>query len=107
MADLTDDQLDRIERMLEGAARPELAVWRHRIPHLVAEIRRLRDEAVTLRRAWRIEGDGLREHLARAEGEVDRLRDGIHRVLDMSPRSEAARNDALRALLDDQEAGRG
>lgn len=44
MADpMSELELDMIERMVVGVARPELAVWRHKIPRLVGEVRRLRE----------------------------------------------------------------
>lgn len=44
MSDLSDRELDMVDRMLadDGDMRPQPATWRYLIPRLVAEIRRRR-----------------------------------------------------------------
>lgn len=80
---MSDDDLQRIERVLALSARPEHAYWRHTIPRLVAEVRALRAERHELASALVAAAQHERSRLATADHQRD-LADGW---LDLARRS--------------------
>lgn len=75
MTRLSDDDLDRIEAH-DGVFASEY------VRALVAEVRALREEAVQLRRGWRVEGDSARTHIDRLTSERDAAHDAIRQHRD-------------------------
>lgn len=113
MADLTDDQLDRIEAHARGGLPP--GDGEHYVSLLVAEVRRLR-EAVGYRderlARWKSVWRRGRDHRLTTEAERDRLLDGIREVIGYGVVFDAKGTHSkrvvrrLQELLDDQEDDR-